>query len=61
MTRTAHTMTAREYVESQGVTPQSSCIDIIDAYYDWLSERRPDLDMEDLEDRSYKFYERYAR
>lgn len=57
----AHTMTAREYVESIGVTPQSSCIDIIDAYDEWLSERQPDLDMEEIERRAYKFYERYAR
>tara|TARA_R100000278_G_scaffold39614_1_gene34877 strand:- start:2218 stop:2406 length:189 start_codon:yes stop_codon:yes gene_type:complete len=62
MNRTAvQTMTARQYVESQGVTPESLYVDIADAFIDWLRESGPELSFEEEQDRADRFFANYAR
>jgi hypothetical protein len=60
MTRTANEMTAREYVESRGVTPTSTYVDITDTYVDWLRDRGLDLSLEQEQARADRFFDSYA-
>lgn len=60
MDRTANEMTAREYVESHGVTPTSTYVDITDTYVDWLRERGLDLSLEQEQERADRFFYKYA-
>jgi len=56
----AHTMTAREYVESQGLTPTSTYVDSTDAYIDWLRDRGAELSFEQEQARADRFFYNYA-
>ena len=52
-------MTIRQFLSAHGITPKSPAADVIDAYMDWIGERRPDLAHEDKEDRADAFLDRY--
>tara|TARA_R110000824_G_scaffold6180_3_gene28465 strand:- start:1225 stop:1401 length:177 start_codon:yes stop_codon:yes gene_type:complete len=55
------TMTARQYVESQGITPNSLYVDIADAYVDWLRYCAC-LDLSDIQEqeRADRFFASFA-
>ena len=58
-TATEKNMTIRQFLSAHGITPKSPAVDVIDAYMDWIGERRPDLAHEDKEDRADAFLDRY--
>lgn len=60
MTRTAKTMTAREYLESQGITPTSLYVDIADAFIDWMRERGENHSFEQEREIADRFFASYA-
>ena len=58
--KTAKTMTAREYIESQGITRKSLYVEITDAFIDWMRERGEELSFERERDRADRFFNSYA-
>jgi hypothetical protein len=53
-------MTAREYLESQGITPTSLYVDIADAFIDWMRERGENHSFEQEREIADRFFASYA-